>query len=166
MKSVRSLHLEAGRNRVIAAGIPFRKSYYDVLGVNPRASVADIKAAYRIKAKEYHPDRCKQEDAHQLFIACQEAYQVLTSGEDRSRYDENLFSNHNAKAERPYDPIASGRLDNDRYHSAGDWYDKAQALQEMLDNNVPLTQRYEWSEPLDPWACWDVAVDHCMNNAK
>ena len=33
-----------------------KKNYYDILGVQKNASDADIKAAYRKKVKEYHPD--------------------------------------------------------------------------------------------------------------
>ena len=33
------------------------KSYYVILGISPKASANEIKAAYRRLAKEYHPDK-------------------------------------------------------------------------------------------------------------
>lgn len=35
------------------------ESPYEVLGVDPSSSLADIKAAFRAKVKEFHPDVCK-----------------------------------------------------------------------------------------------------------
>jgi DnaJ-class molecular chaperone len=32
--------------------------FYTVLGIDRRASAAEVKAAYRKKALLYHPDRC------------------------------------------------------------------------------------------------------------
>ncbi len=53
------------------------KNYNEILGINASASVNDIKAAYRRKVKEYHPDVSPLENASQLFIEATEAYEFL-----------------------------------------------------------------------------------------
>ena len=52
-------------------------NYYQILGLTPNASLAQIKNAYRTKAKLYHPDINKAEDAHENFILINEAYEYL-----------------------------------------------------------------------------------------
>ncbi len=61
------------------------KDYYDVLGVSRSASAADIKKAYRQKAKEYHPDKGGDE---KKFKEINEAYQVLSDSQKKSQYDQ------------------------------------------------------------------------------
>ncbi len=51
--------------------------YCHLLGVTPDASVQDIKKAFRSKAKAYHPDKNKNGNTEQIFIAITEAYQHL-----------------------------------------------------------------------------------------
>ncbi|UCG28754.1 MAG: DnaJ domain-containing protein [Bacteroidales bacterium] len=51
--------------------------YYMVLGLRENASLNDIKKAYRLKAKKYHPDINKAPDAHEKFIEINEAYEFL-----------------------------------------------------------------------------------------
>jgi len=64
------------------------KDYYDILGVKPDASEADIKAAYRKLAKKYHPDRNKDAGAEEKFKSINEANEVLRDTEKRRAYDE------------------------------------------------------------------------------
>ena len=52
-------------------------NYYSVLGLNPNASDADVKKAYRKLASKHHPD--KGGDIEQ-FKKVQEAYEKITSG--------------------------------------------------------------------------------------
>ncbi len=60
------------------------KSDYDILGVTPDSTVAEIKTAYRDLAKKYHPDRVAHlgdeftEMAHQKFTEIQQAYERLS----------------------------------------------------------------------------------------
>ena len=63
-------------------------TYYDALGVSPKASELDIKKAYRKLAITTHPDKNPgDETAHARFQAIGEAYQVLSNSELRQRYD-------------------------------------------------------------------------------
>ena len=64
-----------------------KRDYYEVLGVSSSASDEEIRKAFRKLALEYHPDRNKDPDAVDRFKEVNEAYQVLTNSEKRSRYD-------------------------------------------------------------------------------
>jgi curved DNA-binding protein len=63
--------------------------YYKILGV-PRGAAADeIKSSYRKLAMQYHPDRNPgDKQAEDRFKEINEAYQVLSDPEKRSRYDQ------------------------------------------------------------------------------
>ena len=53
-------------------------SYYDLLNVDARASTAEIKKAFRERAKELHPDRNPESGREQReqFAELAEAYEV------------------------------------------------------------------------------------------
>ena len=64
-----------------------KRDYYEVLGVSKDASEAEIKSAFRKKAKEYHPDINKNADAPEKFKEAQEAYACLSDKDNRAKYD-------------------------------------------------------------------------------
>jgi len=64
------------------------KDYYEILGVKPEASEAEIKAAYRKLARQYHPDKNKEAGAEEKFKAINEANEVLRDAEKRRSYDQ------------------------------------------------------------------------------
>lgn len=65
-----------------------KRDYYDVLGVSKSASSADIKAAYRKLALEWHPDRNKAAGANEKFKEINEAYAVLSDPKKKETYDQ------------------------------------------------------------------------------
>jgi len=64
------------------------QDYYEVLGVDRKASPADIKKAYRKLARKYHPDlNPGDKAAESRFKEIQEAYNVLSDPKKRAQYD-------------------------------------------------------------------------------
>ena len=69
-----------------------KQDYYEVLGVAKDASDADIKRAYRRLAAKYHPDVNHEPGAEEKFKEINEANEVLSDPEKRSRYDQFGFA--------------------------------------------------------------------------
>ena len=66
-----------------------KRDYYEVLGINKGADEASIKKAYRTMAKKYHPDMNPgDKEAEAKFKEVNEAYEVLSDPEKKSRYDQ------------------------------------------------------------------------------
>lgn len=66
------------------------KNYYEILGVNRKSSLQEIKLSYRKLAKKYHPDANKEPGAEIMFKDINEAYDILTTDEKRRKYDRQV----------------------------------------------------------------------------
>lgn len=62
------------------------KDYYKILGVEKGASADEIKKAFKKAAMQHHPDRPGGNEAK--FKEVNEAFQVLSDADKRSRYDQ------------------------------------------------------------------------------
>lgn len=74
-----------------------KKDFYEVLGLKKGATPAEIKKAYRQKAKEYHPD--KGGDNEELFKEVAEAYEVLGDADKKAKYDK---FGHGGQRQHPF----------------------------------------------------------------
>ena len=105
--------------------------YYQLLGVSPQASEAEVRQAYARLAREKHPDRFRDEAekkvAQSAFQDITTAFNALASPKGRQEYD--------AARERPAPRTAE--------EIATDAYDRSQAALEagQIEEAVTLLQR-------------------------
>ncbi len=70
-----------------------KRDYYEVLGVAKGASDDEIKKAHRKLAKKYHPDLNRDNpEAAEKFKELNEAYEVLSDKDKRTKYDQFGFA--------------------------------------------------------------------------
>jgi molecular chaperone DnaJ len=73
-----------------------KQDYYEALGVPRKASVKDIRTAFRKLARKYHPDlNPGDKAAEEKFKQIQEAYDVLSDTKKRQMYDQYGFYSEN-----------------------------------------------------------------------
>ena len=66
-----------------------KRDYYEVLGISKSADEAEIKKAYRVLAKKYHPDLNPGDtEAETKFKEINEAYDVLSDADKKAKYDQ------------------------------------------------------------------------------
>ena len=70
-----------------------KRDLYEVLGVSKNATDNELKKAYRVLAKKYHPDANPgDKEAEAKFKEASEAYAILSDPENRRKYDQFGFA--------------------------------------------------------------------------
>lgn len=67
-----------------------RPTFYELLKVTSDAPPEVIRAAYRILAQKFHPDRSADAEATETMALINQAYHVLSDPERRDEYDREL----------------------------------------------------------------------------
>lgn len=92
--------------------MPTSRDYYEVLSVERTADGEEIKRAYRRLAMKHHPDRNPgDKEAETKFKEAAEAYEVLSDGERRKRYDQ--FGHDGVRGQGGYAPHDFSRMHAD-----------------------------------------------------
>jgi Ca-activated chloride channel family protein len=66
----------------------FTQDYYSILGVAPDATDEDLRSAYRVAARRFHPDVNKAPGAALIFRDINNAYELLSDLYRRREYDQ------------------------------------------------------------------------------
>ncbi|MCD6382913.1 MAG: DnaJ domain-containing protein [Thermoplasmata archaeon] len=86
------------------------KTYYEVLGVSEKATIDEIKRAYRELAMKYHPDKNPEDKtANERFREIKQAYDVLSNPSRRQKYDNYLRMKREGRLpnQQTYQSVAS-----------------------------------------------------------
>ncbi len=100
-EAIAEISLEEYLERVEGA-----ETHYDIMGTAKTASAAEIKAAYLMMAKLFHPDRYHRETGSLLrrvqvaFTSLAQAYDTLKSSEPRENYDYKIRKQLEAREKR------------------------------------------------------------------
>ena len=65
-------------------------NYYELLGVSETATLEEIKHAYKMQIKKWHPDINKSEEAVNISVKLNEAKEILLDEKKRAEYDRFL----------------------------------------------------------------------------
>jgi curved DNA-binding protein CbpA len=104
--------------------------YYKILGLDSAADAAQVRAAFKKLAMEYHPDRNPgNKEAEELFKIVNEAYHTLSDPLKKSRYDAHL--NPNPDPEPVYTEAAWREMNKRKYSR----WQKAQQKKYVIDKD-------------------------------
>lgn len=100
------------------------KNLYEILGIAPDSSVAEIKSAYRKLARKYHPDlNSGDKNCIQKFKDITEAYEILSDSDKKKNYD--ILKGHNRA----------------RYHSQSNFSEASKAYKDTVHEKPDSTSK-------------------------
>ena len=109
------------------------KTLYNILGITSDASLAEIKKAYHLLAKKYHPDVNK--DTAALFREVNEAYTTLSNEDERERYDYELKVKEAEELEQRIQKLKD-ELEEDETTDLEEYFDEQEV--EIYPTNKPI----------------------------
>ena len=119
------------------------KDYYAILGVLPTAEDFLIKAAYRAKAQNYHPDKWKgsANEANQKMGEINEAYSVLGDVEKRKAYDRNLAHSGSVFSEQSSQQHGNTKNGPEAEDVVGEFFRRAKQSSEWAEKSKTKSEQ-------------------------
>lgn len=112
------------------------KDYYQILGVDRKATADEIKKAFRKQARKYHPDVSKEPDAEKKMKELNEANAVLSDPEKRAAYDNVGQRFHAGQEFRPPPDWDAGFEFSDRGFSGAESADFSDFFSELFGSRM------------------------------
>ena len=119
------------------------KGYYAILGVSEKAKYTEIRAAYRLLAKKYHPDRNNSDFAEDMIKKLNAAFEVLSNREKRRQYDETVFDNYWSHTK---DKVVDDDVDNNKKYG---YYEVQSEQSSYYSNRLENTKIINNNNDLD-----------------
>lgn len=117
-------------------------NYYEILGVGPSASAAEVRQAYLKLARERHPDRfpdpAQRAEAQELFKELTAAFNTLSNDRERREYDESLSR---PKAAAPEEIARQAYERGVQQYEARNYHEAVELLRTAV-HHVPGEARY------------------------
>jgi molecular chaperone DnaJ len=107
-------------------------THYQILDLEPTATQAEIKQAYRRLAKKFHPDANRATSSHEKISRINSAYEVLGDPQTRRSYDQQLQYSELGYSE------SEVRSRKERAEAAQAQYRKQRQAEQDEDNQLKL----------------------------
>ena len=105
------------------SGIESLGNPYKILGVHKRATLQEIRKAYKNLVKEWHPDKTDHPGAENKFVEITKAYEILTDPERRKKFDNHGITEESIPRQRRdnghfnvFDPLEELFHGNFKFH--------------------------------------------------
>ncbi|XP_068629703.1 dnaJ homolog subfamily C member 16 [Battus philenor] len=116
---------------------------YEILGVHRRATLPEIRKAYRQLAKEWHPDKNEDPNAESRFVEIKQAYELLSDTERRQAYDLYGITNEDEHMYKPrHDYSQYARFSNDPFEEFFGAHFRTQDQDITLFHKLSVTARH------------------------
>lgn len=122
------------------------KNYYQILGVEPSATLEEVKKEFRVLARRYHPDlNPGDKGAEEMFKKINEAYDTLSDQIKRQQYDLLIFGTSRRRFPRATANTATGNNSGFPFNNINSFWD------DVRNNSVnrPPTARAKSSRTED-----------------
>lgn len=116
---------------------------YKILGIHRKASLPEIRKAYRQLAKEWHPDKNENPNAEDRFVEIKQAYELLSDTERRQAYDLYGITNEDDHMYKPrHDYSQYARFSNDPFEEFFGTHFRTQDQDITLFHKLSVTARH------------------------